>query len=42
MIARELAVDGSALLPFSATDGRGTKELWTWVLTRAREAKSNV
>ena len=42
MIAQTLDVDGTALLPFSAVDGRGTKELWTWVLTRTREAMSHV
>ena len=42
MIARDLEVDGAALLPFSAVDGRGTKELWTWVLTRTREATQKV
>jgi len=42
VIAGKLGVDGTVLLPFSAVDGRGTKELWTWVLTRAREATSHV
>jgi GTP-binding protein len=30
--ARTLSLDPSEVLPFSAEDGRGKQELWTWIL----------
>ena len=40
-IARALEVETRALLPFSCEDGRGVKELWTWVLASARKVDTH-
>ena len=41
-IARALGADPQSLVPFSAVDGRGTTELWSWVLALTEKAKSHV
>jgi GTP-binding protein len=41
-MARQLGRSPDDVLPFSAVDGRGTKQLWTWILARTTGAKSNV
>lgn len=33
-MARELGLRPDDVLPFSAVDGRGTKQLWSWILGR--------
>lgn len=35
-MARQLGRSPDEVLPFSAVDGRGTKELWTWILARIK------
>lgn len=39
--AKELELDPTTLLPFSVIDGRGHKELWTWILSLMGNTKSD-
>jgi GTP-binding protein len=39
LVARGLEVEPSALLPFSVVDGRGQRELWSWILDLMGKAK---
>ena len=41
-IAAELKREADTLLPFSALDGRGTKEIWSWVLHRVKKELNHV
>lgn len=42
IIGRDLGLEADTLLPFSTQDGRGTRELWSWILNQTERAKSNV
>jgi GTP-binding protein len=42
IIGRDLDKKAEGVLPFSTQDGRGTRELWSWILAQTERAKAHV